>query len=123
MLKFYNYYKTVFYKGKLICHFYVTDFILEDLQETKKIERISWENISEKQKEHKFFTLTNTKQGRKVRFFLDNTVIKEWKDKELDMTIEYEYVEKSFFTINDILNYRNVDMAIQFLKEKGLKIK
>jgi hypothetical protein len=126
MLKFYNCYIDIFYKDKEKGHLYYTDFILEESEALKKIEKLTWENIPEIYQKHGYrypFTLYNGKKGKRVSFVFDRLVIKEWVEEELNIRVEYTYEEKSFFSIIDIMKYRDVDKAIQFLKERGLEVK
>ena len=57
-----------------------------------------------------------------IDFLKNHRDIKEWKEKEIDIEIKYEYEEIDYISITDILNWPNVEKATQYLKERGLTI-
>lgn len=130
MLKFYNCYATTYCDGKEVGTKYCGTCVEEEGKVQNHMEKLTWENITEKyQKEGLCYKLTilNLKKGRKILFLNDFgekgfRSIKEWKQKELNIEIEYEYREDKFVSINDVLKLHNVEKAIQYLNERGLTI-
>lgn len=130
MLKFYNCYATIYCNGRKVGTKNLGSCIEEENKVQNYTEELTWENIAEKyQKEGLYFkfALLNLKKGRKICFFNDIyeksfRSIKEWKQKELNMEIEYEYKEYKYVSINDILKFHNIEKAIQYLNERGLTL-
>ena len=131
MLKFYECYATTYYNGEKIgtkdCGIYVE----EENSVQNHTEKLTWENLTEKYQKAGIcykFTIINLKKGRKIYFFDDYyercfRSIKEWKTKELNIEIKYEYKENKYISINDVLKLHDVEKAIQYLNERGLTIK
>ena len=55
-------------------------------------------------------------------FLKNHRDVKEWKEKEIDIEIKYEYKEVDHVSINDVLKWSNIEKAIQYLNERGLTI-
>ena len=130
MLKFYECFVTTYCDGKKVDTKYCGTCIEEESKVQNHTEKLTWENVTEKYQKEGLcykFTILNLKKGRKICFFNDIgekyfRSIKEWKQKELNITIEYEYRENKYVSINDVLKLRNVEKAIQYLNERGLTI-
>ena len=86
--------------------------------------KINWENIEKEI--YKFdpwfifpFGITKRRKGLQLFFWDDMfTNIKQWKD-DLDIEIKTTWQEYKP-TINELLNFRDGDKAIQYLVERGL---
>lgn len=82
---------------------------------------INWDNIEEWYRKLNIylpFILTKTKKGLKIIFpnKIINSSIKQWKK---DLNIKIETIWKEYTpTIQEILKYRDSDIAIQYLAEK-----
>lgn len=123
MLKYYRMDVYTVYKGESKgC--YDTFIICDEKNANPFKEVITWENLDEIYK--KFgslckFSVWNTKKGRRISFL--NTWVwqepEEWKIKALDLELLCGYTEVNA-SINDILNYHDSNLAIQYLKERGL---
>lgn len=130
MLKFYKLYATTYCDGKEVGTKYCGTCVEEEGKVQNYTEKLAWENITEKYQKEGLcykFTILNLKKGRKICFLNDFgekgfRSIKEWKQKELSIEIEYEYREDKFVSINDVLKLHNVEKAIQYLNERGLTI-
>ena len=130
MLKFYELFVTTYCDGKKVDTKYCGTCIEEKDKVQNHTERLTWENITEKYQKEGLcykFTIFNLKKGRKICFF--DAIgekyfhsIKEWRQKELNIEIEYEYRENKYVSINDVLKFHNVEKAIQYLNERGLTI-
>lgn len=131
MLKFYAVHYKTYNNGT-----YIDTHYAETLKEESEIKDdlifINWDNLSEMY--HKYslalpFNIWNFKKGRRVSFFEGNPFkkdfqdIKEWKTK-LDIMVKVEYIDiSSSMSIQDVLKWHDVEKAIQYLNERGLKIK
>jgi len=130
MLTFYECYATTYYNERKVSTKYCGTLVEDENNVQNHIEKITWENLNEKYQKNGNcykFTIANVKKGRKIYFFDDcydrcfNTV-KEWKEKELNIEIKYEYKENKYVSINDVLKLHNVEKAIRYLNERGLTI-
>lgn len=130
MLKFYRLYVTTYCDGKEVGTKYCGICVEEERKVQNHTKKLTWENITEEYQKEGIcykFTILNLKKGRKIWFLNDLgekgfRSIKEWKQKELNIEIEYEYREDKFVSINDVLKLHNVEKAIQYLNERGLTI-
>lgn len=130
MLKFYECYVTTYCDGKKVGTKDCGTCVEEEGKVQNQTEKLTWENITEKYQKEGIcynFTILNLKKGRKILFLNDIyekcfRSIKEWKQKELNIEIEYEYRENKYVSINDVLKLHNVEKAIQYLNERGLTI-
>lgn len=130
MLKFYKCYVTTYCDGKKVGTKDCGTCVEEEGKVQNQTEKLTWENITEKYQKEGIcynFTILNLKKGRKILFLNDIyekyfRSIKEWKQKELNIEIEYEYRENKYVSINDVLKLHNVEKAIQYLNERGLTI-
>ena len=130
MLKFYSVVYKVYNNGTFIDG-KSTKVLAEENEVENKIISVHWDNLSEIY--HKYslllpFNIWNFKKGRRVSFFSGNPFkkdfrdVKEWKNP-LDIMIKIDYKDMSnCMNIADILKWRDVDKAIQYLNEHGLKI-
>ena len=90
---------------------------------------ITWENLTEQHERLGvlcYFTVWNRKRGRTVDFFDiafwgDRKMVKEWKNKPLNIEIRREW-RKISVSIQEVLHYRNSEKAIQYLKERNVNI-
>ena len=88
---------------------------------------LTWDNLEENYRKNGLlykFNIWNCKKGRRVSFFLDTLFcekdVKEWKE-ELNIHIETTYKEFSP-CIADVLKWHDIENAIAYLNERGLKI-
>lgn len=102
--------------------------LTEEEKETKtKIVTIqNWEDLEEKFQKYYLclpFNFYKVTKGRKLCYY-DSlfSKYKEWKHKELNFKIVIKYEEIEHFSIKDILELKNSERAIQYLKENGLNV-
>lgn len=122
MLKFYEICYSTYYKGDII-YSENGGMICEDEPKQENIQ-ITWDNIKEIYKEYGMFLpfcLYDTKKGKTISFFNTMSIIKEKRTPILEMALKIETI-KQHPSINEILNYSNGDLAIQYLIERGLTI-
>lgn len=133
MLKFYNCLVTTYHNGKIIMEKYGGRCLEEEGKLQNHTEKLTWDNLDEKYEKNGLvygFTIFNFKKGRLISFFTESFIdflinhrdIKEWKEKEFNIEIKYEYEEIDYISINDVLQFPNVEKAIQYLNERGLTI-
>ena len=130
MLTFYECYATTYYNGQKVSTKYCGTLVEDESKVQNHIEKITWKNLNEKYQKNGNcykFTIANVKKGRTIYFFDDCYdrcfhTIKEWKEKELNIEIKYEYKENKYVSINDVLKLHNVEKAIRYLNERGLTI-
>lgn len=129
MLKLYRPRYIAYENGTLIWNEIFDKVLLtEEEKETKtKIVTIeNWEDLEEKYRKYHLclpFDCYETKKGRKLYYY--NSLFskyKEWKHKELNFKIVIEYEEIEHFSIKDILELKDSERAIQYLKENGLNV-
>lgn len=92
------------------------------------INTITWDNLNDYYFKYGAilpFSLWNRKKGRLISFFSDMETscpdIKEWKT-ELKLTIKEEYILEKHINLQTVMEYYDAEKAIQYLKERGLKI-
>lgn len=128
-MKFYNCYATTYHNGvEIITKNYGT-ILTDDIPENKT-DKLTWENLNEYYYQNGLalpFNVWNCKKGRMVSFFNSSFFnknkrdIKEWKTP-LNIIVTYEYIEKPNVSIDYVLKWHDIDKAIQYLNERGLKI-
>ena len=126
MLKYYCIYYTTYWHGKEIGTRTARTICDESKVENWRV-RFTWENLTELYHEIGLgccsFGIYNMRKGRQISF--DNTwpwqEPKEWKDKELDIEVQAKWVEREV-SINEILNWHNSAVAIQYLNERNLRV-
>ena len=90
---------------------------------------ITWENLTEQHEKLGalcYFTVWNRKRGRIVDFldialWGDRKLLKEWKHEPLNIEIRREW-KKIHVSIQEVLHYRNGEIALQYLKERDADI-
>lgn len=90
---------------------------------------ITWENVEEKFSKNSFemcFYLMFSRKGKIIYYndgkhFMDRK-IKEWKTPNLNIQFTTEYKEQKI-SMHELMKYHNADVAIQYMKERGLDIK
>lgn len=115
---------TVFYNGEFLCDRHANLQLAEEIPENSQ-EHGSWDllewahhnNLTEN-----VAVETNRKGLRRFGYY-DSLLplATEKKNPEIDIVILNEY-EEVYPSIQDILNYRNGEKAIQYLKERGLTV-
>lgn len=89
---------------------------------------ITWENVEEKflkDSQIMNFSLIFRRKGKVIYYndgkhFTDRT-IKEWETPDLDIQLTVEYRERKI-SMRELMEYYNADVAIQYMKERGLDI-
>lgn len=94
--------------------------------------KLNWENLHNFYQKHALecgFNIWNFNKGRRVAFFTDRFIntgdykdVKEWKTSDLNITMKYVYKEYTP-TINEVLNWSDVDLAAKWFAERGLTSK
>lgn len=87
---------------------------------------ITWENVEEKFLKNSWamgFGLLCRRKGKVIYYndgqhFIDRR-IKEWKTPVLDIQLVVEYKE-SKISMRDLMNYHDADIALQYMKERGI---
>lgn len=130
MLKFYSVMYKTYNNGTFIDGNYTTILAEEGDIENKTV-FVNWDNLSEFYHEYNLmlpFNIWNFKRGRRVSFFNGNPFkknfrdVKEWKTP-LDIKIVIDYKDISnCMSIQEVLKWQDIDKAIQYLNEHGLKI-
>lgn len=130
MIKFYHIIATTYHNNTDIGSHYYS--IATDKELLPKEVKLTWDNISEF---YEFngpyckFNIWNFKKGRLVSFFSnklfpirgDFADVKEWKHKDLNITISYEYKEY-VPTLNEVFDWHDTNTAIQWLKEHEIEL-
>ena len=128
-MKFYNCYVTTYHNGVEITTKYYGTMLTDDTPETKT-DKLTWNNLNEYYYQNGLalpFNVWNCKKGRVVSFFngsffnKNKRDIKEWKTP-LNITVTYKYIERLGVSIDYVLKWHDIDKAIQYLNEHGLKI-
>ena len=124
-MKFYDVYNTTYHNDTRIgtC---IGKILVNEVPKAKTT-ILTWDNLEENYRKNGLlykFNILNCKKGRRVSFFLDTLVcekdVKEWKE-ELNIRIETTYKEFSP-CIADVLKWHDIENAIAYLNERGLKI-
>lgn len=123
MLKTYNKTTIIKYKGEIINAIGNMFISEEDLIYTSE-KQLSWTDLDEFYEKYGYvcpFAFYKTSKGRKIELYdkIIDGVVKEWKASSPGISIAFIYDEKKY-SINDILNYNNSDIAIRYLVEHGL---
>lgn len=124
-MKFYYVYNTTYHNDTRIgtC---VSKILVNEVPKAKTT-ILTWDNLEENYRKNGLlykFNIWDCKKGRRVSFFLDTLFcekdVKEWKE-ELNIRIETTYKEFSP-CIADVLKWHDIENAIAYLNERGLKI-
>ena len=124
-MKFYYVYTTTYHNDTRIgtC---ISKILVNEVPKAKTT-ILTWDNLEENYRKNGLlykFNIWNCKKGRRVSFFLDTLFcekdVKEWKE-ELNIRIETTYKEFSP-CIADVLKWHDIENAIAYLNERGLKI-
>ena len=124
-MKFYYVYNTTYHNDTRIgtC---ISKILVNEAPKAKTT-ILTWDNLEENYRKNGLlykFNIWNCKKGRRVSFFLDSLIyekdVKEWKE-ELNIRIETTYKEFSP-CIADVLKWHDIENAIAYLNERGLKI-
>lgn len=84
---------------------------------------ITWENVKERISMD--FWLKFTRKGKVIcyndkKHFFDRT-IKQWETPNLDIKLTVEYEERKM-SMRELMQYRDADIAIQYMIEHGITI-
>ena len=125
MLKYYVIYYTTYWHGKEMGVRTARAICDESKVDNWRV-RFTWENLTKLREQiglHCAFTVYEFRKGHLVSF--DKTFPwqepKEWKDKELDIEVQAEWVEHDV-SIQEIMAWHDSGKAIQYLKERGLAV-
>lgn len=132
MLNFYRLYATTYHNKTKVGKNFCGIRLIEDEEAKNYIDIITWNNLEEKyfkQGCHYYFNYWNFKKGRVISFFditlldilkqKDLRNIAEWKQKDLNIEIEYTFKKETSISINDVLKWHDIKKATQYLNEKG----
>lgn len=130
MLKFYNVCATTYHNDTKIGEKFVGRMLLDEaeLAAQPTILNFTWENLEELYYEYGTaadFNVWKFNKGKLVSFFdykhfnKDFKDVKQWKSPELNIRVEYEYLENKFISIQDALRWHEIDKAIRYLNERG----
>lgn len=135
MLKFYNCYATTYHNETKIGTCYCGRYLVEEGTKQNFIDYLTWENLKEKYYKNGCtysFNYWNMRRGKLISFFNVDIFkiiknknyrdIKEWKEKELNIKIEYIFKEDNYKSLEDILKWPDIEKATQYLKEKGINL-
>jgi hypothetical protein len=128
-MKFYYRYATTYHNNTCIgCK---VGKMLTDINPIAETIHITWDNLNEMYQKLGIdckFNIWNFKKGRRVSFFIDSFFpkkdekdVKEWKHPDLNIRIEFTYKEYSP-SIAEVLKWYDIEKAIIYLNERGLKI-
>lgn len=131
MLKYYRVSITFYNKGEVVGYKNLKNVIKEESEVVlKTIQIITWDNLEEEYKKIGLlapFNYWNFKKGKRISFFSCSPFnkvlwdIKEWKEK-LKIQYEIKYTECKEYSINDIIKYKDFDIATRFLRERDIKV-
>lgn len=127
---------TVTYNGEQIGHNRSCDYLAYDNSEEIKDKTVilSWNDIAENINRYWDISLfgklydcpiSKCKKGYKLNYRDTQDklkTLKSWTAPETNFIMTKTYHKAKFNTINDILKYRDSDLAIQYLVERGLSI-
>ena len=128
-MEFYKHSITVYRNGKEISNRDGGFVLLDGAPENHK-DTLTWDNLLEYYHNYGIvlpFNIWNFRKGHLISFFdyslfkKDTWDIKEWKSN-LNLEIEHRYEEYTPPSINFVLNWPNMNKAIQYLKEHGLEL-
>lgn len=127
-MEFYKSFLTLYNeKGEKIAKRYYGLKLFETIPENT-INTITWDNLDDYFAKYGLvlpFNVWHRKKGRLLSFFSDMETscrdIKEWKT-ELKLTIKEEYILEKHINLQTVMEYYDAEKAIQYLKERGLKI-
>lgn len=95
---------------------------LSNTDEHEQIIPITWDNLDDVAREYGLVLKFNVwlfKKGRRVAFY-EGLIpdIKEWKQKDLNVELRIVYKKATNCSLQEILDYRDSELAIQYLKER-----
>ena len=129
MLKCYKFWYKVLYKGKCIDQ-KQDGWTIQDETKIKNFSiPITWENVLDIYQKTGGQALSinylDTRKGAKMVLYGYSSgfrkVFKEWKEKELNLEIEYTY-SKFVPSLKQLLEYPDSDIILQYLNERKSKI-
>lgn len=106
---------------------YCREILTNEKPQNEETINVNWNNLEDFRRQHGVyfaFSVRNKKKGRiiyPIQFFCDFPIIKEWKNKELNMKCVIQW-ELSSLPIKNIMEYSNGELAIQYLVERGFNI-
>lgn len=128
-MEFYKSFLTLYdEKGERIARRYCGLKLSETIPENT-VNTITWDNLNDYYTKCGAvlpFNIWHRKKGRLISFFIYDMEkscrdIKEWKTK-LNLTIKEEYILEKHINLQTVMEYYDAEKAIQYLKERGLKI-
>lgn len=101
--------------------------LLEEKPENEQY-KVTWDNLHKVYEKFALvckFNVWNSKKGRRVSFFIDGLIphkwerdIKEWKNPNLDITLDVVYHVRRDVSISEIINYHDGTKALKYIEEK-----
>lgn len=83
-------------------------------------EFVSWDDLWKLCYKQKWFRVEKKRKGRVLCDPVD-TLVKEWRNPDFSIYHEILHFEANP-SIMDILNYPNIELAAQYLRERGINI-
>lgn len=129
MVKYYLIYADVYVNGeRLYKHKYDGWTLCDEKDAVPYMNIINWDNLHNQTSGDTRIAgikIYNLKKGTRVEFWGDfeevHRPLKEWKGDKLDVTVNRFFEEKEA-SLQKILEYPNAEIAIQYLKERGLSV-
>lgn len=125
MLKYYRVYSYVTYPNAKKEEVHSGGrIILEETEAQDHTINVNWENVEKVSfpLDGLFpFMLFHRKKGKMLTHLIEYRHFKEWKHPNLNITVEIQY-KPIQASIQDILDYHDSDIAIAFLKERGINV-
>ena len=117
---------TLYVNDKEVNTIYCDGYLSEQRKE-KEVIPMTWENINDVFYKHGWwlpFSIWNFKRGKRIEFYNGyHSTIKQKKVKELNMKIVIsESKPVKSYSIKDILEDGNAELAIKFLVERGVSV-
>ena len=122
MLKYYRGCFEAYVKGKKY-HSRAISSIYEESEAVNSAFELTWENLDQLYKLFPTFLHIKVRKTKKGRIVIPEDTIfltrKEWKHPTLDITLKMTYYPQPC-SINDILEYRDGEQAMRYLKERDM---
>lgn len=122
MLKYYRVCFEAFVNGKKY-HTYATSSIYEESDAVDTVFELTWENLEQFYKQFPAILCVNVRKTKKGRIVSPADTIflrrKEWKHPSLGITLKMSYYPQPC-SINDILEYRDGEQAMRYMKERDM---
>lgn len=126
MLKFYTVYHSCYHNGTEVGT-HVSTALMDESEAKNQTFFLNWDNLNEWYHDYglyAYFNVWNLKKGRLVSFFNtrmfgNKADVKEWKHKDLNITIECKMYECNK-SISEILQWHDSEKVLQYFKERNV---